>query len=377
MSPLQRYEQALLREGRVADPAQRLVAERLDALHRCLASSPGPGPLRRRFMSIFGEAKHPAACRGIYLWGTVGRGKTWLMDLFCAGRPRSESRRLHFAHFMREVHARRTKLGNIERPLEQVAQQMARRARVYCLDEFMVQDIGDAMILHGVLDGLLRRGVVLVTTSNTPPPRLYEGGLQRERFLPTIALLERMLDVVEIAAGDDYRRRALRAAPTWLDAGDAGSATRIRELFDRLANSAAVDEARNMLVEGRPIETLRHAGGLAWFSFKALCEGPRSADDYIALARQLHTVFLSDIPLFDGFNDDAARRFIALIDELYDQRVKLVATAAAEPIALYRGERLAKDFERTASRLIEMRSDEYLSREHAPPAAAAVTPETP
>ncbi len=196
------------------------------------------------------------------------------MDLFRAGRSRRECRRLHFAHFMREVHARRTRLGNVERPLERVADQMARRARVYCLDEFMVQDIGDAMILHGVLDGLLRRGVVLVTTSNTPPARLYEGGLQRERFLPTIALLERMLDVLEIEAGDDYRRRALRAAPTWLDSGDPASAARMRELFERLADSAAVDEAKTMLVEGRPIETLRHAGGLAWFTFRALCDGP-------------------------------------------------------------------------------------------------------
>jgi cell division protein ZapE len=375
VSLLQRYEQALLRDGRAADPAQRQVAQRLDALDRCLTASPGPGPLRRRLLSLLREVRHPAACRGIYLWGPVGRGKTWLMDLFHAGRPRRECRRLHFAHFMREVHARRARLSNIERPLEIVAEQLARKARVYCLDEFMVQDIGDAMILHGVLDGMLRRGVVLVTTSNTPPARLYEGGLQRERFLPTIALLQRLLDVLEIEAGDDYRRRALRAAPTWLDAGDAGSAARLRELFERLAGAAAVDEAQTMLVEGRPIETLRHAGGLAWFTFKALCDGPRSADDYIALARQLHTVFLSDIPLFDGLNDDAARRFIALIDELYDQRVKLVATAAAEPVALYRGTRLAKDFERTGSRLIEMRSDAYLAREHAPPAAVAAVPE--
>jgi cell division protein ZapE len=367
---LERYQQALLREGRVADPAQRAVVERLDALDHCLAASPAPGALRQRLQALFGEARHPLTCRGLYVWGTVGRGKTWLMDLFRAGRPRHECRRLHFAHFMREVHARRARLARIERPLERVAQQLARKARVYCLDEFMVQDIGDAMILHGVLDGLLRRGVVLVTTSNTPPARLYEGGLQRERFLPTIALLERMLDVVEIAPGDDYRRRQLRDTPIWMSMDDAGAA-RLRELFERLAGSAAVDEARSMLVEGRSIETLRHAGGLAWFSFKALCEGPRSADDYIAIARQLHTVFLSDVPLFDGHNDDAARRFVALIDELYDQRVKLVTTAAAEPFALYRGERLAKDFERTASRLVEMRSDGYLAREHLPPDASS------
>jgi cell division protein ZapE len=260
---------------------------------------------------------------------------------------------------MREVHARRTRVGNLERPLERVARQLARKARVYCLDEFMVQDIGDAMILHGVLDGLLRRGVVLVTTSNTPPARLYEGGLQRERFLPTIALLQRMLDVVEIEPGEDYRQRQLRAAPSWLPSGDAATATRMRELFARLAGNSAIDDGHTMVVEGRPIATLRHAGGLAWFAFDALCEGPRAADDYIALARQLHTVFLSGVPVFDGHNDDAARRFIALVDELYDRRVKLIASAAAEPTALYRGERLARDFERTASRLVEMRGSGY------------------
>ena len=366
MSLLERYTQALRQEGRAADAAQRVVVERLDALDRCLAASPGPGALRRRLLGLLGEPRHPATCRGIYLWGPVGRGKTWLMDLFRAGRPRTECRRLHFAHFMREVHARRARLGNLQKPLERVAQQLARRARVYCLDEFMVEDIGDAMILHGVLDGLFRRGVVLVATSNVQPSRLYESGLQRERFLPTIALLERMLDVLAIATGEDYRRRQLRAAPVWLPSADAASSQRMGALFARLAGSPAVDAAASMQVEGRPIATRRHAGGLAWFDFHALCEGPRSADDYIAIARRLHTVFLSDVPLFDGHNDDAARRFIALIDELYDRRVKLVASAAAEPFALYRGERLAREFERTASRLLEMRGDAYLGLEHRP-----------
>lgn len=359
MRLLERYEQARHHEGRAADPAQRVVAERLDALDHCLTASPEPGPLRRRLAALLGDTHHPVSCRGIYLWGAVGRGKTWLMDLFAAGRPQRECRRLHFAHFMREVHARRSRVGHVERPLERVAVQLARKARVYCLDEFMVQDIADAMILHAVLDGLLRRGVVLVTTSNTPPSKLYEGGLQRERFLPTIALLERMLDVLEIAPGDDYRRRQLRAAPVWMSATDPATPGRMRSLFERLAGTA-VDETQVMQVEGRAIATLRHAGGMAWFSFDALCEGPRSADDYIAIAGRLHTVFLSGIPQFDHQHDDAARRFIALIDELYDRRVKLVASSSAEPFALYQGERLAKDFERAASRLMEMRSDGYL-----------------
>jgi cell division protein ZapE len=361
VSLLDRYEQARRLEERAADPAQRVVVERLDALERCLAASPGSSTLRQRLATLLGDARHPMSCRGIYLWGPVGRGKTWLMDLFVAGLPQRECRRLHFAHFMREVHARRARIGNGEHPLDRIARQLARRARVYCLDEFMVQDIADAMILHGVLDGLLRRGVVLVITSNTSPAKLYEGGLQRERFLPTIQLLERMLDVLQIAPGDDYRRRQLRAAPLWMSTTDPATPQRMRILFDRLAGTAAVDASDAMQVEGRPIATLRHAGGLAWFDFNALCDGPRSADDYIAIARRLHTVFVSDIPTFDAQHDDAARRFIALIDELYDRRVKLVASSRAEPLALYRGERLARDFERTASRLLEMRSDGYLA----------------
>lgn len=360
MSLLQRYEQALEDEARAVDPAQRSVALRLDALDRCLAASPDPGTVRRRLWAFLRTPRHATTCRGIYLWGTVGRGKTWLMDLFHAGQAATACRRLHFAHFMREVHARRRGIGHIERPLDRVASQLARRARAYCLDEFMVQDIADAMILHGLIDGLLQRGVVLVLTSNTPPSRLYEGGLQRERFLPAIALLERQLDVVEMAAGTDYRRSQLQSAPVWLASTDAATPARMLTLFNRLAGTAGVDQGSTMVIEDRPIQTLRHAGGMAWFSFAALCEGPRSADDYIAIARRVHTVFLSDVPVFDGTSDDAARRFIALIDELYDQRVKLVASAAAEPFALYRGDRLAREFERTSSRLVEMRGEAYL-----------------
>jgi cell division protein ZapE len=362
----QRYEQALLAGAHVADPHQRIVVARLDLLERCLDAQPSPGALRQWLRALRRDLRHPATCRGLYIWGPVGRGKTWLMDLFHAGMPRHRARRMHFAHFMREIHVRRRTLGGQERPLDRIAALLAKSARVYCLDEFMVQDIGDAMILHGVLDGLLRRGVVLVMTSNTEPARLYEGGLQRERFLPAIALLARELDVLQVGAGADYRQRQLQSASTYLPANDPESSITMRALFERLAGQAAVDTAAVMNIEERPIEVLRHAGRMAWFSFSALCEGPRSADDYIAIARNLHTVFLSDVPLFDGSNDDPARRFIALIDELYDQHVRLVISAAAEPVQLYRGERLRQTFERTSSRLIEMRSAEYLSFERQP-----------
>ncbi|MEO6081135.1 MAG: cell division protein ZapE [Steroidobacteraceae bacterium] len=352
----------------VADAHQQVIAARLNALERCLASQPAPGPVRRWLLGLRFERRYPATCRGIYVWGSVGRGKTWLMDLFHTKLPRHSARRMHFAHFMREIHTRRRTLSGQERPLDRIAALLAKSARVYCLDEFMVQDIGDAMILHGVLEGLLRRGVVLVMTSNTPPERLYEGGLQRERFLPAIALLNRELDVLQIGAGADYRQRQLQSTPTYLPADDPASAARMTALFQRLAGAAAVDRTTTMTIEDRAVATVCHAGGMAWFSFDALCEGPRSADDYIAIARRLHTVFLSDVPVFDGGNDDPARRFIALIDELYDQHVRLVISAAAEPDQLYRGQRLSQAFERTSSRLIEMRSSEYLARERRPPA---------
>lgn len=355
MSLLDRYTQALLHEARAEDPAQHAVAERLDALDRCLSATPAPPPWRRWLPALSGRQAYPVTCRGLYIWGGVGRGKTWLMDLFVAGRGTADCRRLHYAHFMREVHARRRGLAGSERPLQRVARQLARTARVWCIDEFMVTDIGDAMILHGMLDGLLRHGVVLVLTSNTAPQKLYEGGLQRERFLPAIGLITRLLDVQHIGSGEDYRQQLLAKAETWLDSSDPATPARLAALFERLAGAAAVDAGGSMLVEERPIATRAHAGGMAWFDFAALCEGARSADDYIALARRLHTIFLSGVPVFDGGNDDAARRFIALIDELYDQRVRLVVAAAAEPAALYRGERLKGPFERTASRLVEMR----------------------
>jgi cell division protein ZapE len=368
----QRYEQSLLAGVHLADPHQRMVAARLDALERCLASQPSPGPLRRWLRNLRFDSRYPTTCRGIYIWGPVGRGKTWLMDLFHAGMPRHRARRLHFAHFMREIHLRRRTLAGQERPLDSIAGMLAKAASVYCLDEFMVQDIGDAMILHGVLEGLLRRGVVLVITSNTEPARLYEGGLQRERFLPAIALLNRELDVLQMGDGVDYRQRQLQAAPAYLQADDPQTAARMTALFQGLAGAGALDRAATMTIEDRPIATLCHAGGMAWFGFSALCEGPRGADDYIAIARNLHTVFLSGVPVFDGSNDDGARRFIALIDELYDQHVRLVISAAAEPAQLYRGQRLRAAFERTSSRLIEMRSADYLARERpvaAPPPA--------
>jgi cell division protein ZapE len=357
---LLRYERALAEEARARDPGQQAAVLQLAGLSDCLDDADPMRRLRMRLASLlhlWRGVRYEPCCRGIYLWGTVGRGKSWLVDLFQQQQSR-HSRRLHFQHLMREVHADLARLRRRERPLDLVAAHMAARARVWCIDEFEVNDIADAMILHGLVAALLGRGVVLVMTSNSPPDRLYAGGLQRERFLPAIALLERQLDVVELVPGPDYRLRQLEASDTYLPA-DPASDARLRELFLRLAGAAGLGE-QVMTIEGRRVPVRGHVGGLGWFDFAALCEGPRGAADYITLAQQLHTVFLSGVPRFDGMNDDAARRFIVLIDELYDRRVRLVVSAAAEPARLYAGERLRGQFERTASRLMEMRTAGYL-----------------
>jgi cell division protein ZapE len=365
------YERLLAERGLAADPAQQAVVDELTKLSQRLAANPAPGRFRRRLARAFPKRYALPAPRGLYIWGSVGRGKTWLMDLFyneVSIEPRSRS---HFHHLMRDVHTHIAGLERTPRPLEQVARWIAARARLLCLDELFVSDIGDAMILHGLFAGLIREGVTLVVTSNVPPAGLYAGGLQRERFLPAIALLEEHLQVVQIGDGIDYRFRLLEQASTYVLGTDAQVSSRLGALFERLANDGkgtvtpTIDgRGRQMLIEGRAIPLLRAAAGMAWFEFSALCEGARSQLDYIEIARELHTVFLSGVPVMDALNDDAARRFIALVDEFYDRNVKLVIGAAAEPPQLYRGERLKFAFERTASRLIEMRSLEYLAREH-------------
>ncbi len=363
------YERLLHERGLAPDPAQQAVVTQLGQLADQLAAARPPGALRRRLARMFPRRWPLPAPRGIYLWGSVGRGKTWLMDLFYSHvgvEPRSRS---HFHHLMRDVHNHVAGIMRTTRPLEHVARWIAARSRLLCLDELFISDIGDAMILHGLLAGLLREGVTLVVTSNVPPSGLYAGGLQRERFLPAIALLETHLQVVHMGDGVDYRLRQLEQASTYVVGSDAEATARLGALFERLANEernggGRASGTREMRVEGRAIPVLKAASGMAWFEFAALCEGPRSQLDYIEIARELHTVFLSGVPVLTALEDDAARRFIALVDEFYDRSVKLVIGAAAEPPELYAGERLAFAFERTASRLIEMRSREYLAREH-------------
>lgn len=301
---------------------------------------------------------------GLYLWGPVGTGKTFLMDLL-AEHLGPAARRRHFHRFMQEVHERLAGLRHRPDPLAEVSAALAAEAPVFCLDELAVHDIADAMLLAGLFGGLLDRGTALVVTSNLPPHRLYEGGLQRQRFMPAIALIEQRLRVIEVNGGTDYRLRALEQAPLYFDCTEPGSDQALEERFAAVAGRVAGNAAA-LCLQGRQVPVRRAADGVAWFDFQVLCGGPRGQADYTELSRTHHTVLISNLPVLTASDDDAARRFIHLVDEFYDRGVKLVLSAAAPPESLYRGERLAHDFLRTASRLTEMRSHEYLARAHQP-----------
>ncbi|MDA8349153.1 MAG: cell division protein ZapE [Pseudomonadota bacterium] len=359
------YTQQLGTRGYRSDPAQLAVLARLENLRtRLINAHAAQGSAARRMLHRLTH-RGSAAPRGIYLWGPVGRGKTWLMDLFFQSLTFPERRRRHFHRFMHEVHAELKRLGEHASPLEVLAERIAADTRVLCFDELFVSDIADAMILGGLFDGLFSRGVTLVATSNSPPAELYRDGLQRQRFLPAIALLERHTEVVPVDGGSDYRLRQLTQAGTYLPSDAPDTAARLRALFDELAQHAEWNEAP-LEINERPIPVVRHSDGAVWFGFEALCAGPRSADDYIEIARLYPTVLLEQVPRLDENRHDETRRFIGLVDELYDHNVKLVVSAAAAPDALYQGERLRFEFQRTTSRLIEMQSAEYLAREHLP-----------
>jgi cell division protein ZapE len=352
---------ALGSEGTVADGAQLAALAKLDALAVVLA--PGALPLAARIRDLLdGPGRHPPQ-RGLYLHGAVGRGKTMLMDAFFAALDEPRKRRCHFHRFMRELHAELAHLAQVRDPLAAVAARIARRTRVLCFDELAVIDIGDAMLLGPLLTALCERGVVLVATSNVPPAELYRDGLQRSRFLPAIAALERYCEVVAVDGGVDYRLRALERAELYHSPLDPAADASLERSFARLAGSGCSEPLE---IDGRHLAVRRRADGVAWFEFAELCEGPRSAGDYIELACEHHTLLISGIPRLDASRDDAARRMISLIDELYDRNVKLIASAEVPIAALYAGQRLAFEFQRTASRLVEMQSHEYLARPHRP-----------
>jgi cell division protein ZapE len=348
------------------DEGQRDAAARLDDLGaELLERSQSVGRKLRSQLRWLPARADKAAPRGIYLWGGVGRGKTMLMDLFYESLPSNLAERTHFYRFMRQVHAELRSLKSRTRPLETVAERLAARAQVICLDEFFVSDIADAMLLAGLFEGLFQRGVTLIATSNIPPQELYKDGLQRERFLPAIALIQRHMDIVHLDGGIDYRLRQLEQAPTYLDSNLPDTAAQLKQRFAALAGAGAGGPTI-LIVADRPIEAQATGAGLVWFEFKDICEGPRSQNDYIELAHLYHTIFISNVPEFTRGDENAARRFIMLVDEFYDRNVNIVVSAAAAPGSLYHGERLRMEFLRAASRLIEMQTQQYLAGEHRP-----------
>jgi cell division protein ZapE len=364
-APSVRYAEGVAAHRWEADPTQLALLPEFDRLHAALcAAAARPESLFDRLRNILG-AEAAAAIPGLYLWGQVGRGKTFLMDLFAASLPHGVVLRRHFHRFMAEVHEALRGLGERQDPLRIVAAELAGRCRVLCLDEFLVNDIGDAMILANLLEALFAHDVVLVTTSNTPPAQLYRGGLQRARFLPAIALLEQRCHVVELQSAHDWRLRALTQASAYLTPPGPEAQRTLERIFASQA-SGQVREGGALHILGRDIPLVRRADNILWFDFTALCEGPRAVADYIELAKACPTVIVASVPQFTVYSEDPAQRFVQLVDEFYDRQVKLVLSAAAPITELYAGERLRAAFARTESRLIEMGREEYLALPHRP-----------
>ena len=359
------YQEQLGKGQLQPDASQARIVELLQALLQRLEQS-NRDVGRRGLLARFVPPRRQATpVKGLYIWGGVGRGKTWLLDLFYNQLPFEDKLRLHFHRFMRQVHQELARLKGEKNPLEKIAAELASGNRVICLDEFIVSDIGDAMILAGLLKTLFEKGVTLVTTSNTEPDRLYQDGIQRASFLPAITLLQRHTQVVELASDVDYRLRYLKQVKVYHTPLGVQAERMLEEEFERLAP----EEGRSgveISVNGRRIPVRRLADDLVWFDFMALCGPPRSQSDYLELARCYHTVLISDIPALGPAQDDATRRFLYLLDEFYDRNVKLIVSAAEAPEALYQGERLAFDFQRAVSRLQEMQSADYLARAHKP-----------
>jgi cell division protein ZapE len=352
------YQRECARLGYQRDPIQERVVALLDDLRQRLVA-PEPKGLFKGLLSRKERKTH----QGLYIWGGVGRGKTWLMDLFYQTLPFKDRQRSHFHRFMQWVHDELKKHQDHADPLELIADKTARKTRIICFDEFFVSDIADAMLLGNLFKGLFERGVTLVATSNVPPDNLYKEGLQRARFLPAIKLLKEHTQVVHVDSKTDYRLRLLERAATWFDTHDPKTPEALQQLFEHVAGTCGAPDS-TLTLNHRRLHVRCQGDGVVWFTFKELCDGPRGQADYIEIARCFHTVFLSDVPALGVESENQTRRFISLVDEFYDRAVKLVVSAERPITELYRGARLTFEFERTQSRLIEMQSQEYLARQH-------------
>jgi cell division protein ZapE len=360
--PATRYAEAIRSQEISPDPAQEMAVSHLQRLYDDLVAAK---PVKKGFLAGLFAGKPDSRAQGLYFWGGVGRGKTYLMDVFYESLPFIEKRRMHFHRFMRHTHKELSALQGTPNPLIQVAKNFAKSARVLCFDEFFVSDITDAMILAGLLDALFHEGVVLVATSNVEPKNLYKDGLQRSKFLPAIALLEDNTEIVNVDGGVDYRLRALESAELYHYPLDQAADVSLGESFSALSPDVGKDDVQ-LEIEAREIRARKCGDGVVWFDFPDICEGPRSQNDYIEVATMFQTVLISNVPIFIEKKEDAARRFISLVDEFYDHNVKLILSAEARILELYQGDRLTFEFERTASRLQEMQSREYLANQHLP-----------
>jgi cell division protein ZapE len=350
------YLAELKAKGFQSDPAQLRA---IDALQRC--ADDWAAYKAKRSNPLKKLLSRPEVPRGVYMYGGVGRGKSFLMDCFFNAVPIKRKVRLHFHEFMREVHRELAALQGIANPLSVLGERMSKRYKLICFDEFHVSDITDAMILHRLLVSLFENGVGFVTTSNFTPDGLYPDGLHRDRILPAIALLNQKLEVISVDNGTDYRRRTLEQVKLYHTPLGPQADAEMAQAFDRLAEIQ--DEEPVLHIEAREIQARRKAGGVVWFDFKTLCGGPRSQNDYLEIATQFHTVLLSDVPHMPVNMASPARRFTWLIDVLYDRRVKLIISAAVQPEDLYTEGPLAHEFPRTISRLNEMQSQEFLALE--------------
>ena len=350
------YQQSLAERGYKADEAQ---LKGIAALQRC--QDEWANYKAKRSNALTKMLRYPDLPKGVYMYGGVGRGKSFIMDCFFNAVPLERKTRLHFHEFMREVHRQLHELKGVQDPLDVLAKRMSRKHRLICFDEFHVADVTDAMILHRLLDAMFRNRMSIVTTSNFHPDGLYPNGLHRDRILPAIELLKQQLEVINVDSGTDYRRRTLELARLYLTPLNEQTDAEMSNIFSQLAETA--DDNPELHIEHRVLKARRRAGGVVWFDFQTLCGGPRSQNDYLELASQFHTLMLSNVPQMPVRMASEARRFTWLVDVLYDRKCKLVISAEVPPEQLYTEGPMSHEFPRTVSRLNEMQSKEYLSEE--------------
>ena len=359
------YQELLETQQIVQDSDQEKTVLALQALHHKLNHHDSKPGLLKRITNFLPGGQDPADIKGLYIWGGIGRGKTFLMDLFFSNLHIQQKLRLHYHQFMDEAHGLLKHCRDEADPLKRVARKFADKAKVLCLDEFFVHDIGDAMIISGLLQGLFEHKTILVTTSNTRPNLLYANGLQRERFLPAIELLQTHMKVVQLDGETDYRFELMQTEGIYNTPIDDTSQDWLEHHFLSLSAEKNDGSWGKIQVRNRNLQSIRHSASIAWFDFRELCAEPRGTSDYIELAKLFNTILISHVPVFKN-NDDQARRFINLVDEFYDRNVKLILSAEAWPDSLYQGSRLSEEFKRTVSRLNEMQSLEYLEKQHHP-----------